>query len=225
MEKSKSVWRRALPYFAVVASLVFLAGFLFLILPRQPRVLYPAEVRNYQGENLSSVSDVLENAIKGLQNINASTYHLNVTGLVQDPLYLTYDDVVGGNPGYLKVVTIYCVEGWHAKILWEGVLVKDLLLKAGANMSASTVIFRASDGYSTSLPLSYIVDNNILLASKMNNITLPPERGFPFELVAESQYGYKWIKWLTEIEVSDDSSFLGYWETRGLANNATVTNP
>jgi len=49
----------------------------------------------------------------------------------------------------------------------------------------------------------------------MNNVTIPPERGFPFELVAESQYGYKWIKWITKIEVSDNANYLGYWESRG----------
>ena len=84
------------------------------------------------------------------------------------------------------------------------------------------VIFRASDGYSTMLPLDYIVDNNILLAYKMNGITMPQERGFPFELVAESQYGYKWIKWVTQIELSDNLNYLGFWESRGYPNNATL---
>jgi hypothetical protein len=42
-------------------------------------------------------------------------------------------------------------------------------------------------------------------------------------LVAQNQYGYKWIKWVTEIDVSNDSSYLGYWESRGYPNNATVT--
>ena len=56
----------------------------------------------------------------------------------------------------------------------------------------------------------------------MNEIILPPERGFPFQLVAESKYGYKWIKWITEIEASDDSSFRGYWESRGYSNDANI---
>ena len=191
-------------------------------LPRSPQNLYPAEIRNYQGENLSSIADVKENAIAGTQYINQSSYRLAVTGLVDKTLQLTYNDVVNNHQRYQKVVTIYCVEGWQASILWEGVLVKDLLEQAGANMSASSVIFYASDGYSTALPLDYIVKNDIVLADKMNNVTIPPERGFPFELVAQSQYGYKWIKWITKIEVSDNSNYLGYWETRGYPNNATL---
>ena len=111
---------------------------------------------------------------------------------------------------YQKVVTLYCVEGWSAKILWEGFLVNDLLKEAGVNSSAVAAIFYASDGYSTELPLDYITNNNIIIAYKMNGLAIPPERGFPFELVAESQYGYKWIKWITKIELTDNPDYLGY---------------
>jgi DMSO/TMAO reductase YedYZ molybdopterin-dependent catalytic subunit len=114
------------------------------------------------------------------------------------------------------------VEGWSATILWEGVLIKDLIKDAGPDPNANTIIFHAADGYSTALPRDYITNNNIILANKMNNLTIPPERGFPFELVAESKYGYKWIKWITGIELSNNTSYLGYWESRGYSNDATL---
>jgi DMSO/TMAO reductase YedYZ molybdopterin-dependent catalytic subunit len=220
MEKPKL--RKAIPYVITAIVVVTLIALLIAGSPGPSQNPYPAEVRNYQGEDLSSIAQVQINAISGIQQINESTYSLSVTGLVNTPLQLTYNDVVNNHLKYQKVVTIFCVEGWQAKILWEGVLVKDLLVEAGANMSASVVIFHASDGYSTALPLNYIVNNNILLAHKMNSLTIPPERGFPFELVAESQYGYKWIKWVTQIEVSDNANYLGYWESRGYPNNATL---
>jgi DMSO/TMAO reductase YedYZ molybdopterin-dependent catalytic subunit len=213
-------FKESLPYIVLVVIVAVLAALIIAGSPKSQN-LYPTEVRNYQGEDLSSISQVFENAIKGTQFINESTYRLNVTGLVDKPLQLTYNNVLNF-PSYLKVVTIHCVEGWSAKILWEGVLVKELLVAAGANMSAPVVIFYASDGFSTALSMDYIVNNNILLAYKMNTLTIPPERGFPFELVAESQYGYKWIKWLTQIEVSDNAGYLGYWESRGYPNNATI---
>ena len=84
-----------------------------------------------------------------------------------------------------------CVEGWNSKVLWEGVLVKDLINEAKAKPEARVVIFRAYDGYSTSFPIEYIMDNDIIMAHKMNNVTRPPERGYPFHLVAESKWGYK----------------------------------
>ena len=57
---------------------------------------------------------------------------------------------------------------------------------------------------------------------RMNNVTLPPERGFPFQLVAESKWGYKWIKWITAIELSDNEDYRGYWESRGYPNDADL---
>ena len=60
------------------------------------------------------------------------------------------------------------------------------------------------------------------MAYKMNEISLPSERGFPFQLVAESKWGYKWIKWVTEIELSDDVNYKGYWESRGYSNEADL---
>jgi DMSO/TMAO reductase YedYZ molybdopterin-dependent catalytic subunit len=59
----------------------------------------------------------------------------------------------------------------------------------------------------------------------MNGLVIPPERGFPFQLVAESKYGYKWIKWITKIELSDNTNYQGYWESRGYPNDANAPNP
>jgi len=208
---------------------VFLIVMLFTLLvlaiyysQNAPKNLYPGEVRDYQGENLSSIADVRENAIKGTQNINVSTYHLEITGLVNKTADYTYDQVIDSFQKYQKVVTLYCVEGWSAKILWEGILVDDLIKEAGVNSSAVGAIFYASDGYSTELPLDYITNHNIIIAYKMNGLVIPPERGFPFQLVSESQYGYKWIKWITIIELTDNPDYLGYWESRGYPNNATL---
>ena len=188
-----------------------------------PITLYPGEVREYNGSNLSSISDVYENAIAGTQHINIETYRLSVYGLVNKTVKLSYDDVIGNHQLYQKVVTLYCVERWSATILWEGVLVKDLIQEAEPDLNATTVIFHASDGYTTALPLDYLVKGNIILAYKMNNLTIPPERGFPFQLVAESKYGYKWIKWITGIELSNNTNYLGYWESRGYSNSANVS--
>ncbi len=208
---------------AILLALVFIVVYYSENPPKQPpKMLYPGEVRNYQGENLSSIADVYENAIKGTQYINVSNYHLQITGLVNDPLNYTYDQIINDFQTYQKVVTIYCVEGWSAKILWEGVLVSDLLKEASVNSSAVAAIFYASDGYSTELPLSYLSNNDIILASKMNGLVIPPERGFPFQLISESQYGYKWIKWVTKIELTNNPNYLGYWESRGYPNNATL---
>jgi len=185
-------------------------------------VLDPAEVREYQGENLSSVNAFRENSIKGPQHVDIENYQLEIKGLVENPASYSYDEIIEGYQSYKKVVTLHCVEGWDATILWEGVLVSDLLAEAKPLPEAKVVIFHAYDGYTTSLPLDYIVDNDILIAYMMNEIPLPPERGFPFALVAESKWGYKWVKWITTTELSDDVDYRGYWEDRGFSNTADL---
>ena len=180
--------------------------------------LAPTEVREYEGRDLSSIDEFRENSIAGPQHVDEAAYRLTVDGLVARPLSLTYDDILG-QPTYEKVVTLHCVEGWSVDILWEGVLIGDLLAEATPDSAATIVIFRAADGYSTSLPLSYLLENDILLAYRMNGVELPAERGFPFQLVAEERWGYKWVKWVTEIELSDDATFRGYWESRGYSNS------
>lgn len=184
--------------------------------------LKPVEIKEYQGEKLSSLNDFRENSIAGPQYVKMENYKLKVFGLVQNPGEYAYDDVINGFKGYKKLVKLDCVEGWSVNILWEGLLLKDLLAKAEVSPGARVVIFHSYDDYTTSLPLDYILNNDIMLAYKMNGVTIPPERGFPFHLVAESKWGYKWAKWVTAIELSDNVNYKGYWESRGYSNSADL---
>ncbi len=186
--------------------------------------LEPVEIRQYQGKNLSPISDFRENSIAGPQNVSLDTFRLKITGLVEHPLTLTYEQVLKYDH-HSKVVTLHCVEGWDVTILWEGVLLEAFLADAGVQRAAVTVIFHAVDGYSSSLPLEYVRKNHILLAFKINGLTLPAERGFPFQVVAESKWGYKWVKWVNAIELSADRNYRGYWESRGYNNNGDWPGP
>jgi DMSO/TMAO reductase YedYZ molybdopterin-dependent catalytic subunit len=190
---------------------------------------FPGEVSQYQSQNLTPISVYIDYltahpdvAIAGTQYLNKATYHLAITGLVNNPVSYSYDEIVDNFNSTLEVATLPCVEGWSVTLLWQGVPINDILQHAVVSSDATTLIFVTSDGYSTSLPLNYVKQNNITIAYKMNNVTLTAQTGWPFFLVAKDQYGYKWIEWLTEIKVSNDSSYLGYWESRGYPNDATV---
>jgi DMSO/TMAO reductase YedYZ molybdopterin-dependent catalytic subunit len=183
--------------------------------PRVGGVLPPVEVRQYKGQKLDSVNDFRENSIKGPQHVDITKFRLTVDGLVSRPTSYTYDAVLAGETTYTKVVQLDCVEGWSVKILWEGVLLSDIIDRAGVSAEATTVVFHGVDGYTTSLPLSFIRNRRILLAYKMNGNRIPDERGYPFMVVAEDHWGYKWAKWVTRIELSNDPRYLGYWEQRG----------
>ncbi len=179
------------------------------------------ETRTYLGKKLSSINDFRENSIKGPQYVNQDSFRLQIAGLVDHPKIYTYDEIIS-RESYKKVVTLNCVEGWSVTILWEGISASDLIKEAGIDSTAKIAIFHAHDGYSTSFGLDYLLENDIMMAYKMNDVVLPPERGFPFQLVAESKWGYKWIKWITEIELSDNEKYRGYWESRGYSNEADL---
>lgn len=206
----------------VLIILAVSATFIWAEIQRiQPVKLSGVEVRNYQGQKLSSVNDFRENSIKGPQYINKSNYHLEVTGMVQNPHNYTYDEVIA-HQNYEKVVKLDCVEGWDVTILWQGIMVNDLIQEAKPLPGANVVIFYAYDNYSTSFPIDYLQNDQIIMAYKMNNVTIPPERGYPFMLVAQSKWGYKWIKWITKIEVSNNTSYQGYWESRGYSDSGDL---
>ncbi|MDO8869673.1 MAG: molybdopterin-dependent oxidoreductase [Methanobacteriaceae archaeon] len=179
------------------------------------------QVKDYKGQKLSSINDFRENSIKGPQKVDINNYTLQITGRVQNPKNYTYKEVIN-HKNYQKVVTLNCVEGWSVNILWRGILVSELINETKPTPDGKTVIFYAADGYSTSFPLDYLHNNHILMAYKMNNVTIPPERGFPFQLVAESKWGYKWVKWITKIEISNNTNYTGYWESRGYSNTGNL---
>lgn len=191
---------------------------------QKPAKAKAVEIREYKGEKLDPIANFYENSIKGPQRVDIKAYRLKVGGLVAKPLSLTYDEVLA-RPAESRVIVVHCVEGWDVKVLWEGVPLAALIDEAGAKPSADTVIFRSVDGYSTSLPLAYIKQKNILLGFKMNGLTLPEARGFPFEVGAEDKWGYKWARWVAAIELSDNPNFRGYWESRGYNNNGDRSGP
>jgi DMSO/TMAO reductase YedYZ molybdopterin-dependent catalytic subunit len=203
----------ALLLMAIVA--IYLIKTQFFVSQPGVEAVKPLELRNYEGVSLSSVGDFRENSIKGPQHVDIDNYTLLVDGKVSTPKSYSYRGIVDNHAHYRKVVTLNCVEGWSVTILWDGIRVRDLLDEAGYDPGAKTILFYAADGYYTSFPLSYILDNDIMMAFAMNNVTIPPERGYPFQLVAEGKWGYKWIKWVSRIELSDSPLLSGYWETRG----------
>ena len=184
------------------------------------------EATEFQGVKLTPIKDQNNNALKGTQIINKDTYTLTVDGLVDHPLKLSYADLQA-YPQISQLADLNCVEGWNFTAKWTGPALSAIFADAGVQPGALIAIFYTADvpeGY-TSLDLNYINTNNIIIALKLNDITLPPDRGFPFQVVANSKFGYKWAKWVTRIELSSNTSFLGYWETNGYNNNADINGP
>lgn len=179
-----------------------------------------AEMIEYEGQKLDPIKNMRLNSIKGTQHIGADTYSITVDGLVNEPKKYSYSDIVNRS-SMKKVVILHCVEGWDIKALWEGIPLKGLLDEAGIKPGAKTVIFYAQDGDSTSFSVDDIRAQFFLIAHKINNVPLTAEHGYPTRLVAGEKWGYKWLKWITRIELSDQD-YKGYWETRGYSNNGDL---
>lgn len=178
------------------------------------------EIREYQGMRLDPFDRHYDNSIQGPQYVDVKTYRLSLTGLVDSPQSFTYQKVLSF-PHFKRVITLHCVEGWDERLLFEGVRLMDLLAEAKPEKGITTVIFYAADGYSSALDYCDVKRLNILLAYKINGRVLDEKRGFPFQVVAESKLGYKWVKWVTAIELSD-KPYKGYWESRGYDNKADI---
>lgn len=183
-----------------------------------------AELREYRGERLGSVKDFRENSIRGVQEIDLKRYKLAITGLVERPRSFSYRELEG-LPRAERLATVDCVEGWSVKALWEGISLKEIFALVQPKPEANTVIFYSQDGYTTSLPLDYLLERDIIIADKINGLPLPAALGFPFILVAEGKWGYKWARWLTKIEFSDNPGYRGFWESRGYSNKGDADGP
>jgi len=184
------------------------------------------EATEFMGQKLTPISKQLNNALAGTQHIDRNTYTLTIDGLVDNPLTLSYDDLLNLKQ-ISKLMPLNCVEGWSFTAKWTGPSLVDLFASAKVRPEAKIAIFYTKDvpeGYS-SLNLNNINARNMIIALKLNDITLPDERGFPFQVVAESKYGYKWAKWITRIELSDNVNFRGFWESAGYNNNADDFGP
>lgn len=177
----------------------------------------------YEGVRLTPIADQGNFAYRGTQYIDRESYRLEIVGLVDRPVSFSYEDLLAF-PAASKVVTLESVDGWNFTAKWTGVPLETLFEDAGLQEGTSHVIFYGVDEYSTALPLDYLIENEIILAYRLNDLPLPPERGFPVQVVAEGKYGYKWAKWVVRMEITDEP-YRGYWERQGYSDRADVGGP
>src|SRR5665647_364357 len=104
------------------------------------------EIKEYKGANLDPAIGPRDNSIEGVQHVDISTYTLKIDGLVNTPVDLTYDDVLKLDV-YERKITLYCVEGWNATILWKGALLQDIMEKAGIPVSYTHLRAHETDSY------------------------------------------------------------------------------
>lgn len=181
-------------------------------------------IEEYNGIRLDDFSSFRENSIKGVQFVDKDTYSLLVDGEVNGIKTFSYTELLEMEH-LRKQITLHCVEGWSARVVWDGIPLMDIFEMTGLTEDATSVIFHCFDVYTTSLNLSHIRERNIMIADKINGITLPPAQGFPYIVIAEDKWGYKWARWVVRIEVVDEVGYRGFWESRGYSNDGSLDKP
>ena len=111
-----------------------------------------------------------------------------------------------------QVSDFHCVTTWSKLNLnWGGYRFKDFyttFILPKVTYEIKFVVLKAQDGYKTSLPLSDLLNQNVLLADQLDNKSLTIEHGAPIRIVAPDHYGYKNLKHIKRIEFYSDQKVL-----------------
>ncbi|MGH3098620.1 MAG: molybdopterin-dependent oxidoreductase [Streptosporangiales bacterium] len=150
------------------------------------------------------------------------TYRLEVGGLVRRKRTFRFADLQK-LPSTGLSLDFQCVTGWRVPhVPWSGVRLSDLLDRVGVQPGAKAVLFHSFDGeYTESLTLAQAMRPDVLVATSMYGKTVTQSHGGPVRLYVAPMYGYKSLKWLGRIEVSD-KVVPGFWERRGYDVDAWV---
>ncbi len=159
---------------------------------------------------------------------DTDTWRLRVTGMVESELEFTLSDLLA-MPLYDRYVTIACVSNRVGGDLvgnarWTGVLLTDLLDRAGVRPGATQIVGRSVDDWTAGFPTELALDGREpLVAIGMNGEMLPPRHGYPARLIVPGLYGYvSATKWLQEIELTTWEGFDGYWVPRGWSKEGPI---
>jgi DMSO/TMAO reductase YedYZ molybdopterin-dependent catalytic subunit len=151
--------------------------------------------------------------------VDLAGWDFRITGLVASPVRWTWD-AFGRLPRAQVRSDIHCVtRRSRYDNLWEGVSIRELFRAVEARPEAGFAVIHADGGYTTNLPLSELIQDDVLLADKHDGKPLTPEHGWPVRLVVPRRYFWKSAKWVRGIELVDRDR-PGFWEVNGYHNAA-----
>jgi DMSO/TMAO reductase YedYZ molybdopterin-dependent catalytic subunit len=157
-----------------------------------------------------------------LPRFDERTWRLQVAGLVERPLSLSYREL-RELPRAEQVSTFHCVTGWTVTgVRWAGVRLRDVLARARPRDGATALRF----GSLERPYVDYLTDRqaalpDVMLAYEMDGEPLSRAHGAPLRLVIPEMYGYKSVKWLSRIDLVAGVG-AGYWEQLGYDRDAWV---
>jgi DMSO/TMAO reductase YedYZ molybdopterin-dependent catalytic subunit len=133
-------------------------------------------------------------------NLDFRKYRLEVSGKVDRPLQLTYDEL-RCLPKVTARPELICPGFFVDKANWAGAPLKQILEKAGVKAGARAVRLTAADEYFSVLSLKQAMAESAFIAYELEGKPLPVLHGFPVRAVLPGLEGNQWVKWLIKIEV------------------------
>jgi DMSO/TMAO reductase YedYZ molybdopterin-dependent catalytic subunit len=161
-------------------------------------------------------------SIEGTKNVDPKTWRLQIEGLVDKPLSLTFDEIKT-LPQKVETKNFICVEGWGLdNQKWEGVHLSEVFSRVKISPKAKFITFHAAGGqYKDSLSLKEALEPDTMLAYRLNGKNLSADHGFPLRLIIPRMYAYKGVKWVERI-VFTEKQEIGYWEKGGYPVDGSI---
>jgi DMSO/TMAO reductase YedYZ molybdopterin-dependent catalytic subunit len=154
-------------------------------------------------------------------HLSAAEWKVEVSGLVEKPLTLTYAEILA-LPKSLADARLTSVSGWTVRGEWGGVRLSDLLEVTGIRPEAAHVQFTSYRHiYTTCIPLDVALQERTLLAYEFDGEPLEEDYGGPLRIFCPYLWGYKSAKSVVGI-APVERSLPGYWEVRGYPDHAPI---
>ena len=147
-----------------------------------------------------------------------STWAFKVWGEVEEPVTLDWEELQALPQTEVKT-DIHCVTRWSTlDTVWRGVRVRDVLERARPKAAATHVLAHSDGGYTANLPLTALLDDDVLLAHTYDGRPLEPDHGAPLRLLVPKRYFWKSAKFLRQLEILPEDK-PGFWELNGYHND------
>lgn len=152
-------------------------------------------------------------------DITKTVWRFSVWGLVEEEKTWNWDEFMK-LPQTKLHADFHCVTHWSRfDDDWEGVMFRDLIKHIALKPEAKYVMQHAYGGYTTNLPLEWMIEEDVIFAHTFNGEPLPAEHGGPMRVFTPKRYAWKGAKWIRGLEfMAKDKP--GFWEVNGYSNSA-----
>lgn len=159
------------------------------------------------------------------QSIGTDAWQLSVTGLVRAEHTWNWQQFLALPQTTIKA-DFHCVTHWSRfDDDWTGVMFRDLwdIIRQDVDPSAAFVMQHAYGGYTTNLPLEWMLNEDVMIAHTFNGEALEASHGGPVRVFTPKRYAWKGAKWLKGLEFMEKDK-PGFWELNGYSNTADPWN-